>query len=249
MSPENTGDGAARSEEEGGPTGPIIRDKRKVDPHTGAVRDVRAAEQAGEQSDAALEEALDDGVADTGGESEDLGDWVADDAADMSGAVMEETLRGEESEGSEEPLSSDAQAAADRLEDLRRLQAEFVNYRRRVDRDRARDRDVAVGGALEAMLPVLDDIHSARAHGDLTEGPFATIAGKLESALTKLGAELFGDVGEAFDPAVHEALMHLPDAELPEGASETTIVQVIQPGFRVGERLVRPARVAVADPQ
>ncbi|MGB3187389.1 MAG: nucleotide exchange factor GrpE [Ornithinimicrobium sp.] len=243
------GDGGARSEEEGGPTGPIIRDKRKVDPHTGAVRDAKAAEQAGEQTDAEVKDALDDGaVGESEGDTQDSGDWVADDAADMTGAVLEETLHTEAS-GSEEPLTSDAQAAAERLEDLRRLQAEFVNYRRRVDRDRARDRDVAVGGALEAMLPVLDDIHSAREHGDLTEGPFASITEKLESVLTKLGAELFGAVGEVFDPTEHEALMHLPDAEVPEGASETTIVQVIQPGFRVGERLVRPARVAVADPQ
>ncbi len=238
-------DGAAHPEE-GEPTGPVIRDKRKVDPQTGAVRDARAAEQAAEQSDAVSEEPVSDTAADEAagtedGASADLGDWVADDAADMSGAPVEEAA------GADVP-SSDAQAAADRLEDLRRLQAEFVNYRRRVDRDRAKDRDVAVGGALEAMLPVLDDIHSAREHGDLAEGPVVAIVDKLQSTLTRLGAELFGAVGEVFDPVVHEALMHLPDAELPEGATETTIVQVIQPGFRVGERVVRPARVAVADP-
>ncbi|MGB3256926.1 MAG: nucleotide exchange factor GrpE [Ornithinimicrobium sp.] len=242
-------DGAARSEE-GEPTGPVIRDKRKVDPQTGAVRDARAAEQAAEQSDAVSEEPIGDAVdedvsidedsSDDAG-SADVGDWVADDAADMTGAPVEGAADADAS-------SSDAQAAADRLEDLRRLQAEFVNYRRRVDRDRAKDRDVAVGGALEAMLPVLDDIHSAREHGDLVDGPMVAIVDKLQSTLNRLGAELFGGVGEAFDPAVHEALMHLPDAELPDGATETTIVQVIQPGFRVGERLVRPARVAVADP-
>ncbi|MGB3764592.1 MAG: nucleotide exchange factor GrpE [Ornithinimicrobium sp.] len=237
-------DGAARPEE-GEPTGPVIRDKRKVDPQTGAVRDARAAEQAAEQSDAVSEDPIGDGVVDDVSsddvDSADLGDWVADDAADMSGAPVEEAADAD-------TPSSDAQAAADRLEDLRRLQAEFVNYRRRVDRDRAKDRDVAVGGALEAMLPVLDDIHSAREHGDLVDGPMVAIVDKLQSTLNRLGAELFGGVGEAFDPAVHEALMHLPDAELPDGATETTIVQVIQPGFRVGERLVRPARVAVADP-
>ncbi|MGB5951667.1 MAG: nucleotide exchange factor GrpE [Ornithinimicrobium sp.] len=242
------GDGAARSDEEGGPTGPIIRDKRKVDPQTGAVRDAKAAEQAGEQTDAELEDAFDDGARAVDSRDSETDDWVADDAADMSGAVVEETLHTEGGDA-HEPLTSDAQAAADRLEDLRRLQAEFVNYRRRVERDRTRDRDVAVGGALEALLPVLDDIHSAREHGDLTEGPFASITDKLEAVLTKLGAELFGAVGDSFDPAVHEALMHLPEADLPEDAEGTTVVQVIQPGFRVGERLVRPARVAVADPK
>ncbi len=233
-------DGAAHPEE-GEPTGPIIRDKRKVDPQTGAVRDARAAEQAGEQTDAASEGPIEDAPSSEQAESADLGDWVADDAADMSGAPVEGAA-------SPDAPSTDAQAAADRLEDLRRLQAEFVNYRRRVDRDRVKDRDVAIGGALEAMLPVLDDIHSAREHGDLAQGPMVAIVDKLQTTLNRLGAELFGAVGEAFDPAVHEALMNLPDAELPEGATATTIVQVIQPGFRVGERLVRPARVAVADP-
>jgi len=233
-------DGEARASEESEPTGPVIRDKRKVDPQTGAVRDAKAAEQAGEQTDAASERPLDNSGAD--GDSQAADDWVADDAADMTGAVIEDTP------SADEPMSSDAQSAADRLEDLRRLQAEFVNYRRRVDRDRAKDRDVAVGSALEAMLPVLDDIHSAREHGDLEEGPVVAIVEKLQTTLGRLGAEIFGAVGDTFDPAMHEALMNLPDADLPEGATETTIVQVIQPGFRVGERLVRPARVAVSDP-
>ncbi len=234
--------GDARPQDEGEPTGPVIRDKRKVDPQTGAVRDAKAAEQAGEQTDAASEVPLDDSVADAVGDNEAADDWVADDAADMTDAVIEEAP------SVDEPLSSDAQSAADRLEDLRRLQAEFVNYRRRVDRDRAKDRDVAVGSALEAMLPVLDDIHSAREHGDLEQGPVVAIIEKLQATLGRLGAEIFGAVGETFDPAMHEALMNLPDADLPEGATETTVVQVIQPGFRVGERLVRPARVAVSDP-
>ncbi|MGB7447814.1 MAG: nucleotide exchange factor GrpE [Ornithinimicrobium sp.] len=233
------GSGAAHPEDEGGPTGPIIRDKRKVDPQTGAVRDARAAEQAGEQTDAALEDAYDPGPQ---APSADTTPSQADgDQADADTTA-------ENQEEPAEAVSSDAQMAAERLEDLRRLQAEFVNYRRRIDRDRAKDRDVTIGETLEALLPVLDDIHSARQHGDVSDGPFAAIVDKLESTLSRQGAELFGASGETFDPAMHEALMHVPDADLPEGTTETTIVQVIQPGFRVGERLVRPARVAVADP-
>lgn len=143
---------------------------------------------------------------------------------------------------------SDAALAASRLEDLRGLQAEYMNYKRRVDRDRARDRQLATSAVVESMIPVLDDIYSARQHGDLTEGPFAAIADKLEATLGKFGVERFGETGETFDPALHEALMHLPEADLPEGTTETTIVQVMQPGFKVGERIVRAARVAVADP-
>ncbi|MEO6143219.1 MAG: nucleotide exchange factor GrpE [Dermatophilaceae bacterium] len=142
----------------------------------------------------------------------------------------------------------DTTLAADLTRDLQRLQAEYVNYKRRVDRDRELHRDVAVGSVIEALLPVLDDIHLARQHGDLEVGPFAAIAEKLEGTLTKFGVERFGQPGDAFDPMFHEALMHT-EAELAEGTKVTTVVQVMQPGYRMGERLIRAARVAVADPQ
>lgn len=139
-------------------------------------------------------------------------------------------------------------AVAALTNDLQRLQAEYVNYKRRVDRDREVHRDVAVGSVIEAMLPVLDDIHLARQHGDLEGGPFAAIADKLEGVLSKFGVVRFGEPGEAFDPMHHEALMHV-EAELAEGTQGTTVVQVLQPGYRIGERVIRAARVAVADPQ
>lgn len=94
---------------------------------------------------------------------------------------------------------------------------------------------------------MLDDIQGARDHGDLTEGPFAAIADKLETTLGRFGFERYGAVGEAFDPEHHEALMHI-EAELPEGSTTTTVVIVLQPGYRAGNRILRPARVAVADP-
>ncbi|MGL5830293.1 MAG: nucleotide exchange factor GrpE, partial [Angustibacter sp.] len=142
---------------------------------------------------------------------------------------------------------SAADLAAERLADLQRLQAEYVNYRKRVERDRDLARDLAVASVLEALLPVLDDVHLARQHGDLSTGPFAAIADKLEATLGRFQLERFGEPGEAFDPAVHEALMRT-EAELAEGTTVTTVVQVLQPGYRVGDRIVRAARVAVADP-
>ena len=145
-------------------------------------------------------------------------------------------------------LHPDTTLAAERLHDLQRLNAEYVNYKRRVDRDRPLIQERAIADVLEALLPVLDDIQGARDHGDLTDGPFAAIADKLESTLTRFGFERFGAVGEAFDPERHEALMHLPDAELPADAETTTVVQVLQPGYRAGTKVIRPARVAVADP-
>lgn len=138
--------------------------------------------------------------------------------------------------------------AAERLADLQRLQAEYANYRKRVDRDRATSRDLAIASMIESLLPVLDDIHLARQHGDLEAGPLASIADKLEATLAKYGVERFGEPGAAFDPAVHDALMHVEE-ELAEGTEVTTVVGVLQPGYRIGDRVVRPARVSVADPR
>ena len=147
----------------------------------------------------------------------------------------------------DEAVLSDAaaQLAAERLADLQRLQAEDVNYRKRVDRDRDVARESAIAGVVEALLPVLDDIHYARQHGDLVDGPFASIAEKLEGVLQRYGVSRYGDVGEEFDPTVHDALMHShsPDVEV------TTVTQVIQPGYKVGEKILRAARVGVSDPE
>lgn len=152
--------------------------------------------------------------------------------------------------GGEHP---DTALAAQRLDDLQRLNAEYVNYKRRVDRDRAAVQERAVRDVLETLLPVLDDIHAARQHGDLAGGPFAAIADKLETSLSRFGLTRFGEVGEPFDPMQHEALMHAAwDASnpaLPSDATTTTVVQVLQPGYRTGEQVMRPARVAVADPE
>jgi len=155
---------------------------------------------------------------------------------------------GEVSSVEGEEIHPDTTLAADLTRDLQRLQAEYVNYKKRVDRDRELHHHVAVSSVVEALLPVLDDVHLARQHGDLEGGPFAAIADKLEATLAKFGVERFGQPGDAFDPTVHEALMHI-EAELAEGTEVTTVVQVLQPGYKMGERLVRAARVAVADPQ
>ena len=144
-------------------------------------------------------------------------------------------------------LAEEDTMAATLLADLQRLQAEYVNYKKRVDRDREVIRHSAVGSVVESLLPVLDDIHMARQAGDLAAGPFAAIADKLEATLGRYGVERLGEAGQEFDPNVHEALMHV-EAELPEGATGTTVVQVLQPGYRIGDRLVRAARVSVADP-
>jgi molecular chaperone GrpE len=194
------------------PTGPVVRDRRRIDPETGQVR-----AQHTQAAPAFAEE---------------------QPAADAVPAP---------SDGTEE-LESLRAIADERLADLQRLQAEYVNYRRRVERDRDVAREAAVAGVLEALLPVLDDVHLARQHGDLESGPFAAIADKLEATLGRLGLSRFGEPGETFDPMVHEALMHT-EAELAEGTTQTTVVQVLQPGYKARERVLRAARVAVADPR
>lgn len=184
----------------------------------------------------------------TPGDTHDGSDGTAGEG-DAAGPVSDEYAAGPVSEPAY-GLSDTAEArlAAERLEDLRRLQAEYVNYKKRVDRDRALAREQGIGYTLEALLPVLDDIHMAREHGELQDGPFAAIAEKLESVLSRLGIERFGMPGEQFDPMRHEALMHV-QADLDPSATSTTVVQVLQPGYRLGDRVVRAARVAVADPQ
>ncbi|KUN62098.1 MULTISPECIES: nucleotide exchange factor GrpE [Streptomyces] len=135
-------------------------------------------------------------------------------------------------------------ALEERTADLQRLQAEFQNYRRRVERDRITVKEIAIANLLTELLPVLDDIGRAREHGELLGG-FKSVAESLETVAAKMGLQQFGKEGEPFDPTIHEALMHsyAPDV------TETTCVAILQPGYRFGERTIRPARVAVAEPQ
>nr|WP_232821907.1 nucleotide exchange factor GrpE [Desertihabitans aurantiacus] len=135
------------------------------------------------------------------------------------------------------------QALLERTQDLQRLQAEYVNYKRRVDRDRELSRGQGVESVLRELLPVLDDLRSAREHGELT-GAFKAVGEAVEKVTSRQGLVVFGEVGEPFDPMVHEALMH----SYSEDVTEPTCVQILQPGYRLGDRVLRPARVAVAEP-
>ena len=182
-----------------------------------------------------------------GASAEPGGEDEYDHAPEPGAAPKGATRAGAEESTEGDALAEEDTMAATLLADLQRLQAEYVNYKKRVDRDRELIRHSAVGGVVESLLPVLDDIHSAREAGALEGGPFASIAEKLEAILGRFGVERVGASGEEFDPNVHEALMHV-EADLPEGATGTTVVQVIQPGYRIGDRLVRAARVSVADP-
>ena len=132
---------------------------------------------------------------------------------------------------------------AERTADLQRLQAEYANYRKRVDRDRAAVREQAVAATLAGLLPVLDAIDQAREHGELSGG-FKSVADSLQAALGRLGLVTYGEKGDPFDPKIHEALTHSYSSDV----AEDTCVEILQPGYKVGERILRPARVAVAEP-
>lgn len=203
----------AGSEEEPA-EGPVVRDRRRVDPETGEVRTPPPAAES-PAPDPAMGEAN-----------------PSDDESTPEEAADEQ---------------SDGQVAAELQDELLRERAARHNERERFKRERAKDRDAAIGSVVEALLPVMDDIHYAQEHGELAGSPFEKIAEKLQGTLGRFGVESIGAVGDAFDPTLHEALMHV-EAELPEGSEGTTVVQVIQPGFKVGDRVVRAARVSVADP-
>ena len=152
--------------------------------------------------------------------------------------------------GAAEPTSDGAAAeqdsrVAELTADLQRVHAEYANYRKRVERDRVAVVEMATAGLLSGLLPVLDDIDRARQHGDLTGG-FAAVGDALEALTAKLGLERFGEVGEPFDPSVHEALMQ---AEPDPDATVAVCAAVLSPGYRLsGGRVLRPARVSVAEP-
>lgn len=164
------------------------------------------------------------------------GDSAADSREGSVGDAVDEAFA--------ESATDWAALAAERTADLQRLQAEYVNYKRRVDRDRSLARQTGIETVIADLMPVLDSISLAREHNDLSGG-FKMVADELEKVAAKHGLTSFGAVGDAFDPNRHDALMEIPmDGEI----TVTTISQVMQQGYALGDRIIRPARVGVANP-
>ena len=208
--------------------GPVIRDRRRIDPVTG---EVRATGQPGPQR----------GPGPAGGQPKPGKHSVSKPGSTGTGPGSDKGAAGPSSVATEPDRT--AVMLAERTADLQRLQAEYANYRKRVERDRLAVREQALANVLHELLPVLDDIGRAREHGELTGG-FKSVAESLEGIAVKLGLTTYGENGDPFDPTLHEALMHSYSADV----TEPTCVQILQPGYRVGERIIRPARVAVAEP-
>ncbi|SEI11071.1 MULTISPECIES: nucleotide exchange factor GrpE [unclassified Leifsonia] len=220
MSDQNGGSQEPEREE------PVVRDKRRIDPETGKVRQPEGEqkpEEAGEH-DLAHEELVDVGPA----ESEDEETILSDDDLDiLSGQTTAEQL------------------AAERLADLQRVTAEYANYRKRTEANRELERERAVGDAVKGLIPVLDDLERAEKHGDLGEGSaFTTIAAKLRTAVERLGLTPYGEKGEPFDPQIHEAIFQQPTPDV----TADTVAEVVETGYRLGSTIVRVAKVVVSVP-
>jgi molecular chaperone GrpE len=189
------------------PVEPVVKDKRRIDPETG---DVREPAEAASPEDAAPAE-------------------------------------GEELSPEDQALLDQAERdlVAEMRDDMLRAQAELVNFRARVERDRVTNREAIIAEVLRSLLPVVDDLDRAEAHGDLVDGaPLTLVAQKLRTTFDKYGFVRVGEKGERFDPNIHEAVVQLPSPD----ATEQTVADVIQIGYKLGDRLVRAAKVAVSVP-
>jgi molecular chaperone GrpE len=210
----------------------VIRDKRRIDPVTGEPRTPAGEQPAG-------------GPAASPAPGRPTPTSVPGEQMSEQDTTIPEqpTADADPAEGGD---SGDglARELAERTEDLQRVTAEYANYRRRVDRDRQLMVDQAAERFATQLFPIVDDIERARDHGDLT-GAFKVVADRVLGLLDGLGVEAFGAAGDAFDPALHEAVMHDTSSEV----SVPTATTVLRQGFRRGDRVLRTAMVAVTDPE
>jgi molecular chaperone GrpE len=251
--------------------GPVIRDRRRIDPVTGQVRDTgqagqappaqRGAGQSRPGKHAVSRPGAAPGAPAAGGNPgagpggarpgppAGPGSGAGAAAPAAPAAPGQPAAAGPDSPADRSGASGPGAVAevsarlAERTADLQRVQAEYANYRKRVERDRTAVREQALSSVLIGLLPVLDDIGRAREHDELTGG-FKSVAESLEAVVIKLGLTAYGEDGDPFDPNLHEALMHSYSIDV----SEPTCVRILQPGYKVGDRILRPARVAVAEP-
>ncbi|MFJ9555526.1 nucleotide exchange factor GrpE [Nocardiopsis sp. NPDC101807] len=210
----DTGDGEEKQ-------GPVIRDNRRIDPETGEVREPKGA-TAPEEPAAAPDDSDEDVV------EAELEDFP--EIPDTPESVVTDAINADE-------------RVIELTNDIKRVQAEYSNYRKRVERDRVAVREMATAQVLGELLPILDDIGRARDHDELNGG-FKAVGEALEASVTKLGLERYADQGDEFDPNIHEALTLVPVPNI----SVQSVIEVFQPGYRIGERILRPARVVVGDP-
>lgn len=204
---------------------PQVHDKRKIDPETGEVR--QSEPPVADSEEPAVDEAP------TGVDDIEIVD-----------------VQGTDTEFTDEDLELLAEAERDLVAEYReraaRAEAELKNFRTRVERDRQANREAVIAEVIRSMLPVIDDLDRAEEHGDLVEGgPLTLIAQKIRAGFEKYGLEKVGEKGERFDPRIHDAIVRLPSGDV----EFDTVADVIEPGYLLGERLIRAAKVAVSSPE
>jgi molecular chaperone GrpE len=229
--------------------GPVIHDHRRIDPVTGQVREPdrhpgrHAASKPGGFAPADATDSQGDQQHGQGAEPEGSAPGPGPAAASSGSGTGQAAEADRSGTGEGKEMEMMKEQLAERTADLQRLQAEYANYRKRVDRDRTAMRELALANVLTEMLPALDAIGQARQHDELSGG-FKSVAETIESAVSKLGLVTYGETGEPFDPKVHEAVAtsYSPDI------TDVTLTEIFQPGYKVGDRILRPARVVVAEP-
>lgn len=201
-------------------------DKRKVDPTDGTAR--QSADPAASEQPAAG------------------APGAAQDPIDAEAAALYEQAATAEAGSQSDRVAELEGQVAELNEELKRSQAEYVNSRRRIEASAQAQTQAAIGKVLSSLIPALDDIELGRQHGDIAEGtPFYSIAQKIEETLASQGLTRYGAAGDVFDPNLHEALLH----EASEDVETNTIKMVMQPGYMLNDRVLRPARVATYGPQ
>jgi molecular chaperone GrpE len=218
---------------------PVIRDKRRIDPETGEVRKPEGV--GGQPAPGAGPESA-DAAGTAGAPGPEAPASEASNPAD-SADVDEDVLTVDDILNAAQAEVEDP--TAEHLADLKRVTAEYANYRKRTEANREVERERAVGAAVAVLLPVLDDLDRAEKHGDLEgDTPFATIAAKLRASVEKLGLTPFGEVGEPFDPQRHEAIFQQHSDEV----DTDTVADVVETGYTLGGILLRAAKVVVKTP-
>jgi len=249
------GSGSAAKAAGPGPesTAPSAETKEPSAPSDETKTEDKAMNDAKNESTEAEPEVVEMTISPADEETEESAEAPATGEGKSRGAAKGGTSRGGSAGGDEDgntgaPVYAELGKLRTELDDLtshlQRVTAEYANYRKRVDRDRAQAGEAATGVVVGALLPVLDDLDRAREHGDLV-GPFGAVADQLSAALGKFGLEAFGEAGDPFDPTVHEAVSHKSSPDV----TETTCVEIMRRGYMLGDRLLRPALVGVADPE
>lgn len=211
-----------------GDQGFSFKDNRRIDPETGQACPAGQAGDGADASESEQQPEAQQGAEQPAADASDLGVEIPDDASGIEDAEPQ-------------PESDEAKRY---LDDLQRLNAEYAAYRRRSERDQEVARAAGLQGAVEALMPVLDEVKLAREAGDVT-GPYEKHVDRLLEALGKLDVVQYGEAGEVFDPNIHDALMQQPSADV----EEPTVFMVMQPGYKIGERVIRAARVGVHLPE